>query len=152
MAVPTTSAQQFFRLVAGHQFSDDFSDPNQPWTACFPDAKTFELSYLNGAVRIVAPTPRHLGPRRNDSVPLPAPESVLHADFSMSVDILDWDENAAEMEFGLVARATPPPNCAQVLQSFNYMGEPISGGAGLRRCGSMVPRRTGRSVLRKPSR
>ena len=40
----------------------------------------------------------------------------------MSVDILDWDSVAADQILGLIARASTPSDCSQVLESLVYMG------------------------------
>jgi len=121
-AVPTTGRQQYFKLAPGTQLSDDFSDPAKPWTQCLQDARNFETSYVNGALRIKAPAAGGVNRHVLIPFPLPAPPAVVQADFAMSVDILDWDVNAPHMEFGLCARATPIADCASV-GGYCYFGQ-----------------------------
>jgi len=128
MAVPITHNLQwlkpwdYFRLVPGYELNDDFSEPSQPWpTTCFPDSIPLQISDENGALRIVRTTPGANSRALLAPVALSEAQSFLHADFAMSVDILDWDPAAANESIGLIARATPPTNCFDVNVTC-YMG------------------------------
>jgi hypothetical protein len=111
VAVPITFAEhwlnptEYFKLVPGGQLIDDFSGDKEPWVACYHGEGQFQYSYPEGAFRIQAPTPGSadrgvLGP------PLPVAEIPIFADFSMSIDILDWDERADFQSLGFAARST----------------------------------------------
>jgi hypothetical protein len=90
MAVPTTGPQQFFKLVPGIQFIDDFSEPRQPFTNrssypcnwCEPGDK---ITVTNGSMRIACQ-----GPVVGGLVLWPPSHPVNVSDYYTSVDILSW--------------------------------------------------------------
>jgi hypothetical protein len=90
MAVPTTASQQFFKLVPGTQFVDDFSDTWGPFTnrnswQLIWNTPASEFLVTNGLLRI-----NWHGPESGAFVALPLGTNVLLGDFSMSMDVLDW--------------------------------------------------------------
>jgi len=129
VAVPTTSAQQYFKPAPGSQLSDDFSNPTRQWWECFPDPQPFQVDRVDGVLRISKPA---TGGNYNrgvlGAVPLAEIESYLHADFAMSVDILEWTTNlmatGAEQQIGFIARGTPTPiDCSPgIFSTYSYMG------------------------------
>ena len=128
MAVPIThllqwqSPDEYFRLVPGYQLIDDFSDPNRPWlTTCFPDSTPVQINHEDGALRILRTTPGANARAVLAPFALSEAQSFIHADFAMSVDILDWDPASSNESIGLIARATPPPDCTNVNVTC-YMG------------------------------
>jgi hypothetical protein len=131
MAVPITSGEQwlrpeqYFKLAPGLQLRDDFSDTNRLWSVCQTtgDAGNFQASHSGGSLRITAPAAPNWNRAGIGPWPLPTPDNLRHADFAMSVDIQEWNENAAEMWFALVARTTPLPDCSRLSQSSTYFGE-----------------------------
>jgi hypothetical protein len=97
MSVPTTASQQFFKLVRGNQFLDDYSDVLLPYTNRVPysnwvsAASGFNYQITNGTYRIARQGP---WPSGTDSGALTIPMPyVLVRDFSTSVDILGWTNN-----------------------------------------------------------
>ncbi len=90
MSVPTTASQQFFKLVPGTQFYDDFSDFKLPYTnrCAYSNGTLYGWNYLitNGTYRIARQGPAN-GPTWGLAAPLPWVEV---RDFATSVDILDW--------------------------------------------------------------
>jgi hypothetical protein len=116
--------EEYFKLVPGYQLIDDFNDPGLIWpTMCFPDPRQFEVNHVDGTLQIVAQTAGAYSRAVAAPFALPQRQSFVHANFAMSVDILDWDLAAADQSFGLVARAsTPSDDCSQVLESLVYMG------------------------------
>jgi len=112
MAVPTTNTQQFFKLVPGTQFIDDFDSPKWPyaskgeWVPYFyssADATRFEVTHVDDALRI-----RTVNPAVDGRVLVlpPGPDVVL-ADFYASVDITDWPVRGT---FGIGARGQRAAN------------------------------------------
>ena len=111
MAVPTTSAQQFFKLVPGTQFIDDFSDPKEPFAVRNPwvpgfyvpaDATRWDVSTSNGVLRVQAlVTP--LDPTGRLVIKPPGPY-VQVKDFWAAVDILNFDTTRQDAGIGLAAR------------------------------------------------
>jgi hypothetical protein len=101
MSVAATSEQQFFKLVPGTQFIDNFNPPQRPyaskgeWVTEFNnplDATRLVITNIDGALRyhsIKAPSDG-----RCQLVP-PGPDLVV-GNFSASLDILDWDPNSME--------------------------------------------------------
>jgi hypothetical protein len=111
MAVPTTSTQQFFKLVPGTQFIDDFSDPQEPFAIRNPwvpgfyvpaDATRWDVSSSNGGLRIQTleipadPTGRLV-------IKPPGPY-VQVKDFWLAVDILNIEAAHQLASIGLAAR------------------------------------------------
>lgn len=98
MAVRTSASQQFFKLVPGTQFIDDFSDPAEPFATRNPwvkyffnssDASRFSFTVTNGALRIQTLA----GPVDGRIVIIPpGPLATLprFRDFVSSVDILSF--------------------------------------------------------------
>jgi hypothetical protein len=90
MAVPTTASQQFFKLVSGRQFVDDFSETNLPFTNRAPYTNALDTGWdyrvTNGIYRIARQGPVFAA-GYGLTQPLPV---VVVRDFSASVDILDW--------------------------------------------------------------
>lgn len=92
---PTTAAQQYFKLVPGTQFIDDFDALKQPfatrnsWAPYFvapADASRFVITNVDGALRI-----RTVSSAADGRVALVPPgTNVMVRDFYASVDILAW--------------------------------------------------------------
>jgi hypothetical protein len=94
MAVPTTAKQQFFKLVPGVQFADDFSPAKAPFSTRMPYTLTWShagdsVSVTNDVMRIFTQGPVNGGFTIN-----PPLLSAQTADFHASVDILDWVTSA----------------------------------------------------------
>ncbi len=138
MAVPTTAKQQFFRLVPGTQFIDDFDAPNEPyasrnpwmpWFATSADAPRFTFTITNGVLQI-----QTLAQPANGQVMIYCPGTgPVVRDFYASVDILDWGSSSQESALGIGGRVTGDPNSpitAMYLGSFrvNAAGQPGKGG------------------------
>jgi hypothetical protein len=113
MAVETTSARQFFKLVPGTQFIDDFSNakepfaprnPWEPWFANGADASRFAFTITNDAFRIEALMPPLDGQL---AVFTPGGGAILR-DFYASVDILDW-ASSQESALGIAGRVQGGP-------------------------------------------
>jgi hypothetical protein len=89
MTVPTTASQQFFKLVPGTQFIDDYSDYILPYTnrCAYSNWTGYGWDYLvtNGTYRIARQGPGIA--KWGFAAPLPWVEV---RDFTTSVDILDW--------------------------------------------------------------
>jgi hypothetical protein len=114
VAVPTTALQQFFKLVPGTQFIDDFSPaPQWPyvskddWVPLFAnseDSTRIVCTNINGALRI-----RSLAPAVDGRfLLLPPGPDVVVGDFTASVDILNWPIRGREVGFlvrGTINRA-----------------------------------------------
>ena len=90
MTVPTTASQQFFKLMPGRQFSDDFSEKWGPFTNrnsykdWFKDPGEAWI-VTNGVLQLTGIT---------DSIlvlaPLGTNAAAYLGDFYVSVDLLDW--------------------------------------------------------------
>lgn len=98
MTVPVTAQQQFFKLVPGTQFIDDFSDPTEPFATRSPwvpyfwvsgDSSRFSLTVTNSAFRIRTLSPP-LDGRIVIAPPGPLADLPVFRDFSASVDILNF--------------------------------------------------------------
>lgn len=107
LAVPTTQAGQYFKLVAGSQLIDDFSAPPWPstsrgqWMAYFvsgEDASRIAVTRENGALRVRTTAP----PVDGRFLLMPPQPDMMVRDFVASVDILRWP--AAGREFGFLVR------------------------------------------------
>jgi hypothetical protein len=107
MAVPTTAKQQYFKLVPGIQFNDDFSPSKPPvaskswWTPFFmdgADATRFIFTNVGSAFRIYTRSPAVDG----QVLLLPPGPDVIVGDFYASVDILTWP--VPGMALGIFAR------------------------------------------------
>ena len=93
MAVPTVATQQYFKLVPGRQFVDDFSDAWGPftnrnsWAPLLQDATTEEWVVTNGVLQVKCNSGFQYG-----FALLPPGMNVLtrHRDFCIAVDVLDW--------------------------------------------------------------
>jgi hypothetical protein len=89
VAVPTTPTEQYFKLVPGTQFRDDFSDSQGPWGCrygyhgVFQDGgKSYEIA--NGVLRV-----HTTGPWNGGFAIEPPPElGVAVRDFHAAVDVL----------------------------------------------------------------
>ncbi len=112
MAVPMTATQQFFKLVPGTQFIDDFSEPTEPFATRNPwvpyffnvgDASSFSFTVTNGAFRIRTLT----GPVDGRVVIAPPGPLTVFRDLTVSVDILSFAATATEARplFSICARA-----------------------------------------------
>lgn len=95
MTVPVTASQQYFRLVPGTQFRDDFSEPEEPfpdrnlWEPYFwdsRDATRVSFTVANGAFRILT----HAGVADGRAVIAPPGTLPVFRDFTASVDILHF--------------------------------------------------------------
>jgi len=113
MAVPTTSAQQYFKLVPGTQFIDDFSDPKEPfatrnpwvpWFANAADASRFTLTIANGAFQIQT----QAQPADGSMMIFPPGTGPVVRDFCASVDLLDW-ASSQESALGIAGRVQGGP-------------------------------------------
>jgi hypothetical protein len=113
VAVPTTSAQQFFKLVPGTQFSDDFDAFKQPftsrddWMQWFldrDDASRFTFTVLNGCFQIATA----VLPLTGQVAVFPPGGGAILGDFFASVDILDW-ASSRESALGFVGRVQGGP-------------------------------------------
>jgi hypothetical protein len=108
MAVPTSPAQQYFKLVPGTQFIDDFSGAKQPWAPNFwepTNASNWLVTNVNNTLRVKMVT----APEDGRINLFPPGEDVVVDDFWASVDIFDWDPNALTHFVGIIARASRDP-------------------------------------------
>lgn len=107
MTVPTTATQQYFKLVPGTQFADDFSDCSGPFTNRSPWVPLFqdpgeEWVVTNGVLQLKCNPPTG----GTALCPLGTNEEAYLRDSYMSVDILDWVASATTKSgFSLNARA-----------------------------------------------
>jgi hypothetical protein len=92
MTVPTTASQQFFKLVPGRHFVDDFSDSSPPFTNRCPWMTYWkeagdEIIVTNGVLRL-----NWHGPLSGGFLLLPLGTNVEAKvrNLYTSVDILDW--------------------------------------------------------------
>ncbi len=123
MTVPTTASQQFFKLVSGMQFVDDFSDSKLPFTNRIPWA-SYEAesgddwSVTNGVLRLT-----WHGPTEGAFALIwPPGSNTWVADFTASVDILNWTTSGTNWStLGIMARGFIP-----------YPGGGLAFSAGLR--------------------
>jgi hypothetical protein len=101
MTVPTTASQQYFKLVPGRQFADDFSDTQMPYTnrgpwKLTPNTPDCEFLVTNGVLRL-----NWHG--TNDGLfvaqPLGSEDDTNINNFFMSVDILDWVPSGTNWNF-----------------------------------------------------
>lgn len=114
MTVPvnTTKNAQYFKLVPGTQFIDDFSEPAEPlatrdpWVPYFYGAygNLFRFAVTNGVYRIEATG------SSDGRVPImpPGPDIIVR-DFTASVDLLEWSTSGAT-SLGIGARVWRDPN------------------------------------------
>jgi hypothetical protein len=109
MAVPTTASQQFFKLVPGRQFVDDFSDTRLPYTNRGPWRLTWnqpgsEFLVTNGVLRLI-----WHGTNSGAFLAQPPGPDIVVNNFYMSVDVLDWVTSGTNWSaIGLVARGNVP--------------------------------------------
>ena len=107
MTVPTTASQQYFKLVAGRQFLDDFSDAWGPFTNRgsymeFSKNPGEEWYVTNGVLRLAAVHSAYAGFLL---APLGTNAAAKHEDFFTSADILDWVTNGTNWSlFSLLGR------------------------------------------------
>jgi hypothetical protein len=106
ITVPITQSQQFFKLVPGRQFADDFSDTSGPFTnrSCWRldliADPGYELIVTNGVLRL-----NWQGPSTGGCLAQPPGPDFVVGDFCLSVDVLDWVTSTTNYSrFGLVAR------------------------------------------------
>lgn len=113
MAVPTTNTQQFFKLVPGTQFIDDFDplkepfatrNPWIPWFANTADASRFTFTIANGAFQIVT----QAQPVDGRVMVFPPGTGPVVRDFYASVDLLDW-ASSQESALGIAGRVQGGP-------------------------------------------
>ncbi|MHC1764681.1 MAG: hypothetical protein AB9869_10295 [Verrucomicrobiia bacterium] len=109
MMVPAASVQQFFRLVAGAQFIDDFDAARWPcaskgdWVTQFIDPKDVDrlvVNNVNGTLQVQAVT----APVNGRLALIPPGPAVVVGDFSASLDIVGWDPNATMLAASIGAR------------------------------------------------
>jgi len=135
MAVPTTHNDQwlnpagYFKLVAGSQFSDDFSGGHEPWVPLFieGDPNQFAFNRSNGVLRLQGQTG---APASWGFLAPPGPD-LVYADVAMSLDILGWDPNAPDQEISFAARGTVDrqnPGTAVGYLGYLVIKETASGG------------------------
>ncbi len=113
MALPTTNAQQFGKLVPGTQFIDDFGEPAHPFATRNPwrfnpavAAPMAELWPADGVLRVEWPTPSS-----QMCMAFPPEPEVGVGDSYSSIDILEWEAPASSY-FALTPRLLggPPPS------------------------------------------
>jgi hypothetical protein len=128
MAVPATNHEQYFMLVPGTQFTDDFNAAKEPFGTKHPwvpyyfqpaDSDRFTWDTATGSLRVQASYSGSSG----QGVAMPPGPDVLVRDFWASVDILDWgaSTNTNERSVGLVVRGTV--NRTNFPASNGYIGE-----------------------------
>jgi len=118
MATPTVATQQYFKLVSGTQFIDDFEAAKLPfsgkllWEPGFynpTDANRWEITNANGTLRV-----HTLVPPAEGQVPIRLPRlpdtDLAFKDFCASVDILQFDGTNSYASVGIGARITGQPN------------------------------------------
>ncbi len=127
--VETTGEEQYFKLVPGTQFVDDFDGSMEPWRSVFSnpsDATHWLITNVNNALRI-----QTLSPLARDEWILQIPGSdIVFGDFSASVDIVDWDTNVLGQIVSICARGWLDPTnlgsthgqCAGLI-----LNEPVKG-------------------------
>jgi hypothetical protein len=107
VAVPITANQQFFKLVPGRQFVDNFSDTWGPFTNRdsymeFVKDPGEEWYVTNGVLRLAAVHSAYAGFLL---APLGTNAAAKHEDFFTSADILDWVTNGTNWSlFSLLGR------------------------------------------------
>jgi hypothetical protein len=111
MAVPTTNTQQFFKLVPGTQFIDDFDPPKWPyaskggWVPGFyvdADTNRWAVTSSNGVLRVQT-LAIPVDPSGRLVIKPPGPY-VQVKDFWVAVDILNFDTTRQDAAIGLAAR------------------------------------------------
>jgi len=109
---PCLAQQNFYKLVLGTRFSDDFSGTKPPWLPCFfedEDTNRWALTETNGVFRVQAlAAPADPGGRMAIFPPGPW---VEFKDFWASIDILDLHASL-DARVGIIARfGGDPGNC-----------------------------------------
>jgi len=114
LAAPMTNAQQFYQLVPGTQFIDDF-DPlkepfatRNPWEPYFADAadvSRFTFTITDGVFQIQTQEPPVNG---MVAVFCPGAGAIVR-DFYASVDILDWGSSSQNSALGIAGRLQGGP-------------------------------------------
>jgi len=110
VAVPIRKDAQFFKLAQGGQLLEDFSSgTNRPWTLQPQSGNEadFETSYPNGGFRIQELV-ADVGAAMLNPPMWPIDNWPQGADVAISVDVLDWDENATSATIGFGARFVRP--------------------------------------------
>jgi hypothetical protein len=113
VSINTNQNAQFFKLVPGTQFIDDFSDPTEPfatrsqWVQYYwepANSNRFTWDTATGSLRVLASSSGSSGV----VVVMPPGPDVLVRDFWASVDILDWgaSTNTNERSVGFGVRGT----------------------------------------------
>ena len=127
LAVPTAATQQFFKLVPGTQFIDDFDPPKPPyaskgdWAPYFydsGDSGRIEVANTGSALRIRAVT----APADGQGFVLPPGPDVIVGDFHVSVDLLEMAGAAEKDGIALGARGWRDPDRPFPGQSIGYLG------------------------------
>jgi len=119
VSINTNQNAQFFKLVPGTQFIDEFSDAKQPfatrnqWVPWFydsSDTSRFSFTVTNGVFRIQTLSP----PVAGGVAIFPPGTNAILRDFHASVDILDWGtNNTASSGFGIGGRVQGGPAYVQ---------------------------------------
>lgn len=108
MAVHTTDHSRYFKLAKGQRFMDDFDDGDlEGWTVGFSETgyeEAVTVETTGGKLRIHGACPECDAPNMGLYL-----TNLLLADFTVSVDILDWDISAGPYNTGhaLFARIDP---------------------------------------------
>jgi hypothetical protein len=98
LTTPCLGQHNYFKLVPGRQFTDDFSGAKPLWTNSWQTTNEI-MAVTNGIMRIA-----RVGPQGGGILPRP-PEDVVASDFYSSVDILSWTTSGANWcYFSIVAR------------------------------------------------
>jgi hypothetical protein len=131
MTVSATDQTRYFKLAQGQRLVDDFEDGDlEGWTiTSYPDPVwqgIFQVEPTNGTLRI-----RGTCPSCTDRDVFLYRTNLMLADFSMSIDILGWDERAGDVPT-LVMISRMDPSSVYPLPSWAY-------GAGLRTRGDSNP-------------
>lgn len=132
MMVPAASVQQFFKLVAGAQFIDDFDAARWPyaskgdWVTEFIDPKDVDrlvVSNVDGTLQVQAVTT----PVNGRLALIPPGPGVVVGDFSASLDIVRWDPNAMMLAASIGARIGSADNAEHGYHGVVYFNEESKG-------------------------
>lgn len=114
ISVPAAAEEQFFKLVPGTQFVDDFSEPSgafatrNAWVPYFfntNDQARFAFELTNGTFRIHTLT-APLDGRVALALPIPVAAWPMFRDFSASVDILSFTADGDYPGISIAGRGT----------------------------------------------
>ena len=127
VSVSTRDGAQYFKLVPGSQFIDDFDPPKPPymskgdWAPYFygsGDSERFEVVNTGGALRIRTVAT----PVNERAMVLPPGPDVVVGDFCASVDLLEIAGTVENEGIALVARGWRDPAGPFPGQSNGYFG------------------------------